>query len=97
MAVKGSKATVTTAGVKVADATGTDYQAGASVLCVMEGTGPVYVGGTQAEAVANATATQGKWDKTILAALSIGLQAGEQLWMATASSTCVVQVVKTGA
>lgn len=96
MAITGSKVTISNVGVKVADASGGDTQAGASVLCIMEGTGPCYVGADAASAVANASATQGKWDKTILAALNVSLQAGEELWLATASSTCVVQVIKTG-
>lgn len=97
MAIAGTKVTVPTTGIKIADTTDTDYVAGVSVLCIMEGAGPCYIGSSAADAVTNAGATQGKWDKTILSALNISLQSGEALYMATASSTCVVQVIKTGA
>lgn len=97
MAIDGTKVTVTTAGVKLADGSGSDRAPGSSVLCIMEGTGPVYLDGDQAGAVANAGATSGKWDKAILSAITIALQPGEALWAATASGTCVVHVIKAGA
>jgi hypothetical protein len=93
MAVTTSRVTVGTTATKLADAKGTDRATGAHVLLVMVGTGPIQIDGANTVS----TSTSATWDKTVLSALAFDLQEGEELWGIIGSSTCRVDVIKSGA